>query len=893
MNSPNRDPSPGENPADLTGSMVGRYRVESVIGRGGMGEVYLATDTLLNRRVALKRIHRRRREEAGADRTALREARRAGKLADPRIAAVYDVLSLGNEIILVLEHVEGRTLRSVIAEKPPVEEFWSFAEECLQAFAVAHREGLLHRDIKPENIMITPAGGIKVLDFGLAWPLIGDHASTTLTMESLQEPELGGTPPYMAPETLLGGDVDERADIFSLGVTFYEFLAGTRPFGGPTPNGVTQNILHAEPKPLHALNARIPSSLSAVVMKMLAKDPNDRYASIEDVLSDIRRARGGAVIVQPQPKRSRDSVAGHGRRVGLLTTAALAVVLAGALLFGGLGHIRERFGLYALPSNKNVVILPGRVEGGFDEELSTAALGATSLLGNGLAALSLDQSLQVVPFMDTVRLGIEDPAEGRELQGANLVVVSSLTSDGEILRGKVRIIDPKSGIRLRTREVEAGRPEIYRLLKTMLAETADMLDSEAHSRVFDGLIVDGSEGAGTLQFYLEGLGRILRVLQGRSSVSASDTTEILAAIGLFERAAAIEHDHAPSLAGAARACRQMYRAAGDTMWLNRGEEAARRAVHLDDGLAEAHKRLAFILWDQGMRAEAVREMARAVALNPVDDVAISNLGGFYGAQGRIADEERVYREAADARPHHWYPHWWLATRVYYRYGRLEEARQSLEDVVRLAPSLYKGYQSLGGIQVLEGDYEKAVENLERSIALHLNAEALGNLGVAYFNLREFDQCIQTFNEVFLHKFADYEDWLNLGDAYYWAPDRRGKAAAAYGEAVRLGREKLRREPANAMIRANLAQIYPKIGMPDSARAYIEGAIAREPENPMIQYCAAVTFWQLGQPATALEWLGRSVAGGYPTSWLRDSPMFDAWRSEERFERIVDKTNIEG
>ncbi|MBU1700275.1 MAG: protein kinase [Candidatus Eisenbacteria bacterium] len=879
--------SPREIPTDLTGTKVGRYLVESLIGRGGMGEVYVANDPLLNRKVALKRINRDR-GGGGVERgRILREARRAGKINDPRIASVYDVLDLAGDVILVQEHVDGRTLRELIHQHPPIKEFWPIAVECAQALAVAHREGLLHRDIKPENIMVTRSGGVKVLDFGLAKPLASERETETLTTESFQDPKFGGTPPYMAPEVLLGRDIDERTDIFSLGVTFYELLTGIRPFRGQTFHAVAQEILNTEPGVPTDLNKEVPPSLSTVVLRMLAKRPDDRYATAEEVLHDLEKSRGGQEITPlariDEPTRP---VVFKAPMTKVLLASAGAIFVILFLLLGGPEKIRERFGWYPLPSQKNVLLLPFEIGSGNEEDLKEIALGISGLLGSGLAGLSGDPSLQVASFMNTIQLGIKTPSEGRELLGANLVIAPLLLSDGRKLQGTLRLLDPVSGRRLRFRTIEAPLSRPGEFINAAFVQSAEMLGLSAGSPAQRHLIIYGTEGAGTLQFYLAGLGRILEIHRNRDAVAAADTIQILEAVNSFERATNIDPDHAPSYAGVARGCRLMYKAMGDAAWLGRGEQAAHRAISLDDSLGDAHKRLSFIYWDQGKRDLAAAEMNIALALDPYDDVALANLGLFYRVLECDDEEERVYLDAARLNPNHWAPQWYLAFRIYYRRGRIEEAREAFRQVVRLAPDLYKGYQALGGMQVLDGDYGEAAENLERSIALHPNAEALGNLGVTYFNTRDFDRCIQTFNEVFQYKFAEYQDWLNLGDAYYWAPDKRAKAVAAYVEAIRLGRRTLSTYPSNYMIYANLAQIYPKIDKPDSARICLEAALAGDPENPMIQFCAALTFWQLHESDKALDWLGKSVAGGYPVSWLRDSPIFDEWRPESRFQEIV-------
>ena len=216
----------------VDGVLAGRFQIEARLGAGGMGEVYRARDTTLRRLVAIKRTQRAATE---ADRKRfLHEGQRASALNHPGIAAIYDVFTDGGEAYLVMEYIEGETLRSRLARPISQDEFHRIAIESASALAAAHDKGILHRDIKPENIMLTNSGThpgqVKLLDFGLAQQATDEsgllETATALTVAGM----LAGTPQYMAPEVLNGEPADRRSDIFALGVVFYEMLCGRRPF---------------------------------------------------------------------------------------------------------------------------------------------------------------------------------------------------------------------------------------------------------------------------------------------------------------------------------------------------------------------------------------------------------------------------------------------------------------------------------------------------------------------------------------------------------------------------------------------------------------------------------------------------------------------------------------
>jgi tetratricopeptide (TPR) repeat protein len=202
----------------------------------------------------------------------------------------------------------------------------------------------------------------------------------------------------------------------------------------------------------------------------------------------------------------------------------------------------------------------------------------------------------------------------------------------------------------------------------------------------------------------------------------------------------------------------------------------------------------------------------------------------------------------------------------------------------------RGY-SIWAHLLLRGDYGRAIGTLRLSVSLRPTKAAFDNLGTAYFNSGRLAESIDAYNQSFQFGFASYESWLNLGDAYYWLRNRKDQASEAYAQAIRLGREATftKAQPGHTfdpMIPANLATVFPKLGQPDSARAYLRLALEADSANSMVQCCDALTYWQLEERPQGLAWLERAVGGGYPTAWLRDSPVFHPWRSEPRFQALI-------
>src|SRR3989454_8162159 len=312
----------------LSGALVGRFRVGERLGKGGMGEVYLAQDTKLKRQVALKRLAPQLRADSGYRRRFLEEAERASRFSDAHVAALYDIVEERDEIFLIMEYVEGENLRQRLRRPLSLQEFFDIATQCVDALAAAHERGIVHCDIKPENIMLTTNGQVKILDFGVAKYLPRSDQSSTVERTGT----VGGTPAYMAPEVLLENLPDGRADIFSLGVVFYEMLTAHHPFLAGSFVATSDRIRHETPTPIRIFNRKVPESLEAIVVKAMAKEPEQRYATADKLLEDLRLLRAGVtpsklspVLPSPRPRTNRTLL------------AAIAVIL---LVIGAYGIYR-------------------------------------------------------------------------------------------------------------------------------------------------------------------------------------------------------------------------------------------------------------------------------------------------------------------------------------------------------------------------------------------------------------------------------------------------------------------------------------------------------------------------------------------------------------------------
>jgi len=285
--------------------MLAQYRLAEKLGEGGMGIVYKALDTKLNRPVAIKILPQEVTADSQRRRRFLREARTAAAVIHPNVAAIHEADEAAGTVFIAMEYVEGRTLRSLIGGRPlSVAEALRLGADIAEGLASAHQARVIHRDLKPDNVMLRPDGHVKILDFGLAKlveepgerTLVEASRAETLAADITREGAIAGTPVYMSPEQARGQPVDARSDRFSFGSMLYEMVTGRRPFQGPTLAATLSAILSGAPVPATDLNSQVPAELERILGKCLEKAPQDRYQHADDLLVDLRRLQQGTEV---------------------------------------------------------------------------------------------------------------------------------------------------------------------------------------------------------------------------------------------------------------------------------------------------------------------------------------------------------------------------------------------------------------------------------------------------------------------------------------------------------------------------------------------------------------------------------------------------------------------
>src|SRR6267378_2024340 len=579
---------------DLSGTIIGRFAIQELLGKGGMGEVYRANDLRLKRQVALKRIAPHLRGDKRSRERLWKEAEWASRLSDPHIAAVHDVIDEENELFIVMEFVEGQTLRRRLAEPISIIEFLPIATECALALAAAHNAGVVHHDIKPENIMLTTSGQVKVLDFGVAKNLPSQRESTLSTQTCT---EFAGTLNYMAPEAVREEKSDSRADIFSLGIVFYEAITGSNPFRGKSFLETSDRILHHDQLPLRELNPKSPAEFDRIVGKMLAKDPAQRYSTAADLAVDLHAleltlTESGARVIRQLP------VARRRRAMPWAALIVAAFLVAMAVYTPARQQLKIWLGFSLVPHMKQVAVLSLSVVGG---DAQTAAFGAglTETLTAKLTQLTGDPSLQVVPATEIRGKHVSTVDDARKEFGVNLVLEGSLHKSGQQVRVNYILVDARTRRQLRAESLTFAAMDSFAAEDAVVNGAIQMLELEIQGRQRKALETHGTQVAGAYDYYL----------QGRGYLQNYDREENLdSAVQVFERALAIDPGYALAYAGLGDAYWKKYRSNKEPSWIEKSRSACQQASRLDSKLSSAHSCLGTLSAGTGNYQEAAREL---------------------------------------------------------------------------------------------------------------------------------------------------------------------------------------------------------------------------------------------------------------------------------------------
>jgi eukaryotic-like serine/threonine-protein kinase len=757
------------------GTKLGRYEIRSKIGEGGMGEVYLALDTELDRTVAIKILPAVLASDPQRLQRFIQEAKAASGLNHPHILTIHEIGATGDTRFIATEFIDGETLRQRISSGMKLVEIIEVAIQTAGALSAAHAAGIIHRDIKPENIMVRRDGYIKLLDFGLA-KLTGPEGSTTDTeaptkaMVNTGAGTVMGTANYMSPEQAKGTHVDARTDLWSLGAVLYEMVTGQAPFAGETPTETISLILQKEPAPLTRYANEVPAELERIVTKTLTKNREERYQTAKDLLIDLRNLKRklevDAEIDRTTPPELR---AGTSTRSGQSTpatasgstaatppagathpassaeyivsgvkqhkvAAAVAVVV---LVIGGVG-----LGLYLHARNTEVAIESIAVLPFQNKSTETDS----EYLSDGLAEsliyrLSQLPNLKVSPTSSVFRYkGKEiDPIKvGQEL-GVNAVLSGRIVQRGDQLTISAELVDVRNNRLLWGEQYDRKMSDLLATQREIAREIVEKLK----------LKVSGEE-KGLAKHYTESNEAYQLYLKGRFYWNKRNADALKKSVEYFNQAIEKDPNFALAYAGLADAyvVFPTYSAASPRESYPKAKAAAKKAMEIDETLAEAHASLAWVLFlfDWNF-AESDREFQRAIQLNPNYPTAHH----WYGdanlrATGRFDEAIAEIRRAQELDPLSLIINADLGTTYIYA-RRYDKAIEQLRKTIEMDPSFYYARWRLGTAYELKGSFHEAMTEYQNSRALNDDPTVLALIGRAYAASGKRDEASRTLGQL--------------------------------------------------------------------------------------------------------------------------------------------------
>jgi len=855
----------------------GRYEILQLLGEGGMGAVYKAKDREVERIVALKLI----RPEMASNPAILarfkQELLTAHQVTHKNVIRIYDLAEADGVKFITMEFVEGSDLRQMLREREKFapDEAVDIIRQVCMALDAAHTSGIIHRDLKPQNIMRDKSGRILVMDFGLARSVESEGMTQTGA--------LLGTIEYMSPEQAMGKTLDQRSDLFAVGLIFYELLSGKMPFKAETAMASLLMRNQERAVPLADIDATVPAGLSDIVARCLERDLDKRYPTAAEIITDLDAWQGkrpvmASIIMQAPkpPSRIPWKWVAPGASVALAAAVLLAIPKTRELmLHPGSAGVRVSLvnaNLPALSQGKYVAVLPFRVIGdpaalgyvadGLGEALSTKLFQLKSI-----HVASSDEARKIDPSMAIPQIA--------QKLGANMVVQGTVQGGADQLRITVKLENAVEDKTVLNEEFSGVPGDLLTIEDKIYGKLSEALEANIS-------VEEQAAGASRPTDNIDAYDSYLR---GRNAMRGQlNPKTIQSAIDYFNTALRKDPKFALAYAGLADADLRMFDDDKRSIWTDKALASAKQAQALNDKLPEVHFSLGAVYGATGQTTQAVNEAKRALELAPNSDEAYRRLGRAYLAAGQNEQAVRALEKAVEMNPYYWMNPNELAG-AYYSMGEYDKAVKYYQQVTQVEPQNPIGFQNLGAAYVNMGRFEESIAPLQTSLKLDPKPITFSNLGTSYFYLHRYTEAAKLFEQAVQLNPNDEMMAGNLADSYR-AAGQTEAAKQAYDRAIGLCFKALQVNPRNSDVMGELALYLAKKGDSAQAMEFVQRARGLDSASVQLMMISAMVNTLGNRQAEAVADLKKALQHGYTTSSMESEPEFDPLRKRPDYQALL-------
>ena len=864
------------------GDTINQYRITGRIGEGGMGVVYLADDTRLQRKVALKFVLNASLDSSEEIARFHVEARAAARLNHPNICTVYELGETDDKTYIAMEYVEGITLKQRMRQGHIEEaDIKHWLKQIASGLQVAHEAGVIHRDIKPANIMITDKGLIKIMDFGIA-KLAESETELTQANSTI------GTIAYMSPEQARGESIDQRTDIWSVGVILYELATGQRPFTGAFREAIMYAMMHEDARAASELNPDLSDGLEQIIDRCLKRELEERYQSLEMLLRDLRGETAASATVRvvrelhPSETTQTTTVwstltASPVRR--LVMGGALAAILLVLFMVPGLRNFLSPSSTSAsLPAVMHMAVLPFDSISDDPEEESFSN-GLAHLVATNLLRMEHDkEEFWIIPVREVLSRQVTSAGDARDKFGINLAVSGTIIELANTMQITLDVTDARTLRVIESETIELSETTPQAIQDQVMQKLALMLGLQSHTGAENQVIAGQTDDPEAYKLYIQGQGFIQQY---------QDQHNVDQAIQLFERAIDIDSTYALAYAGAGFAHARKYFFSKELKSIEQAVQRSEQALRLTDELAEVWVAAGRVRLDTGDTQEAINALEKATELEPDHYEAHRRLGTAYFRLGRFVEAERELSKAIALQPNYWDGYNMFAI-ILYDMGRIDETIAMFEKVIELAPESLWGYNNLANIYERRGNKSKAETLYAQSIAVNPSVLAYNNLARLVRKREDYTRALSLLKKAVKLSALDYQPWMMLGDTYYLT-NQVDSARIAWTQSIELTEERLAQvNPKDPNMLSATVEAYAKLGRSEEAGTYLQRFLDLDRDNALSLLQLAFLYEYLDDRSNALIVLERALEKDADPEFYRGHPFLDGLFQDSDFEVLIEK-----